>query len=86
MKSKTKTKPEKKPKVNKAAEWGGMPEFNNPGLKPVKTLIVNFESNEDMLKFSKMVGQQITAKTRSIWYPVKPEECAIDKRWTSKKK
>lgn len=65
--------------------WKGMPEFNQPGIKPVKVLTVNFESNEAMHKFSKLVGQLITAKTRSIWYPKVVEESALDKRWSKKK-
>lgn len=73
-------------RVDYEAHWKGMPEFNQPGIKPVKSLIVHFASKEDMLKFSKLVGHQITAKTKSIWYPVQNNEPRWDKRWADKKK
>lgn len=73
-------------KFDHQKHWKGMPEFNQPGIIPVKVLTVNFLTKEDMLKFSKMVGQEITAKTRSIWFPVESPESAIDKRWSDKKK
>jgi hypothetical protein len=46
-----------------------MPEFEHQDLKPWKTLAVHFASEEDMLAFSRLVGQTITPKTKSIWYP-----------------
>lgn len=76
----------KKAKIDYKKSWEGMPEFSNSGLKPVKVLTVNFESKEAMLKFSKLMGQEVTAKTRSIWFPKAEEETAIDKRWRSTKK
>lgn len=86
--AKTKNPKQKKSstKIDYAEHWKGMPEFNQPGIKPVKSLKVNFATNADMLKFSKMVGQEITAKTQSIWFPIQPEETAIDKRYSSRKK
>lgn len=72
-------------KVDYKEHWKGMPEFNQPGIKPVKSLIVHFANKEDMLKFSKFVGHQITAKTKSIWYPVQSNEPRWDKRWSDKK-
>ena len=50
-------------------EWEGMPEFNQKDLSAMKAIRVNFASQEDIDKFSKLVKQKITLKTRSIWYP-----------------
>ena len=50
-------------------EWEGMPEYNQKDLSAYKSLIVNFETREDMLAFSKLVNQRLTYKTQSIWYP-----------------
>lgn len=80
------TKVPKKPKIDYEGIWQGMPEFNQPGIEPVKVLLVNFQTKEDMLKFSKLVGFQITAKTKSIWFPVVEETPRFDKRWSDKKK
>lgn len=74
-----------KKKINYEEHWQGMPEFVQSGLDPVKSLIVNFSTKEDMHKFSKLVGQPITHKTRFIWYPFVPDEKYIDKRWSDKK-
>jgi len=50
-------------------EWQDMPEYINENLEPWKTLYIHFESREDMNTFSKLINQQITFQTRSIWYP-----------------
>jgi hypothetical protein len=50
-------------------EWEGMPEFVQKDLSPQKSLIVHFSSYQDLEKFSQLIGQSITRKTRSIWFP-----------------
>lgn len=49
--------------------WQDMPEFDQRDLTAEKSLIVNFKSLDDMNRFSELVGQPITTRTRSIWYP-----------------
>lgn len=49
--------------------WVDMPEFEQERVKFYKKLAVNFESEEDYLKFADLIGQKLTEKTRSIWYP-----------------
>lgn len=73
-------------RVDYEEHWKGMPEFNQPGIKPIKSLIVHFLNKDDMLKFSKIIGFQITAKTKSVWYPVQDETPRWDKRYVDKKK
>lgn len=63
-----------------------MPEFKQDNLLAVHKVIVNFQNKEDMHKFAKLVGQLITAKTRSIWYPEVAETPALNKRWSDKAK
>ncbi len=50
-------------------EWNGMPEFNQQSKMPVKSIKINFISLEDYFKFAGLVGQNLTPKTKSIWYP-----------------
>lgn len=50
-------------------EWDGMPAFAQEDLMPWKSMIVNFVSPEDLQAFAKLVGQTLTPRTRSIWYP-----------------
>jgi hypothetical protein len=53
-------------------EWKGMPEFEHEDLTAVQSIHVHFKSREDVLDFARLVGQEITDKTRSIWIP--PQE------------
>lgn len=50
-------------------EWQGMPEFVQEDLAPKKSLLVHFANFEDMQAFAKLVGQTVTERTKSIWYP-----------------
>lgn len=50
-------------------EWDGMPEFKQKDLSAFRSIHVNFASAEDIEKFSVLIGQKLTNKTRSIWYP-----------------
>jgi len=52
------------------AEWEGMPEFNQEDLMLSRQLTIRFKSQEDINAFAKLIGQKITDKTKSIWYPV----------------
>lgn len=49
--------------------WKDMPEFVQKDLTPIFSVIVHFEKKEDVKKFAELIGQTITYKTRSLWYP-----------------
>jgi hypothetical protein len=49
--------------------WNGMPTFNQKDLTSFKSIIVHFATESDYREFGKLVGQKLTYKTRSIWYP-----------------
>ena len=49
--------------------WAGMPDYTMRNLEPWKSVTVNFRNELDRDKFSLLVGQTITAKTKSVWYP-----------------
>jgi hypothetical protein len=48
-----------------------MPEFVQEKKEPFKELIVRFETEADYLEFQRLIGQQLTVKTKSIWHPFK---------------
>lgn len=50
-------------------EWQGMPEFIQGKTTVYKEITVRFETKEDMNDFAKLIGQTLTIKTHSIWYP-----------------
>lgn len=49
--------------------WKGMPEFQQEEKKPYKKLNVCFQTKEDFDEFRKLLGQTMTDKTKTIWYP-----------------
>ena len=55
--------------TDRMAEWSGMPEFTQDDQTSWKQVIVHFNSPEDLAAFSKLIGQNLTPKTRSIWFP-----------------
>lgn len=55
--------------VNYEEEMQGMPEFENEKLNPFMSIKVSFLTEEDVKKFAAVIGQNITDKTKSIWYP-----------------
>lgn len=51
-------------------EWEGMPEFENGDIF-FRKIVVGFENQEAVDSFAKLIGQELTEKTRSIWHPYK---------------
>jgi len=49
--------------------WVGMPEYSQDDNPTYKTLYVHFRSEEDYRAFGKLINQNISVKTKSIWYP-----------------
>lgn len=59
------------PLQDAAAEWGGMPEFQQDDQTPTRQIIVSFASEADMADFAAVIGQDISEKAKSIWYPAR---------------
>jgi len=55
--------------TNPNAEWNGMPSFDGKGIKPLRTILVHFHKQEELEKFSKLIKQEITERTRFIYIP-----------------
>jgi hypothetical protein len=53
-------------------EWRGMPEFNQPDNGAFRQIIVSFDNQEGVDKFQALVKQNITNKTKSLWFPPRP--------------
>lgn len=64
-------------------DWEGMPEYSHEDKDPYKTIYVHFKNKEVMEEFSKLISQNITEKTISIWHP-KEIETMVDKLWIDK--
>jgi|Laugrefa1bdmlbdn_1035148.scaffolds.fasta_scaffold00005_38 hypothetical protein len=65
------------------SEWWGMPEFVQEKQKPFAKVICRFETQEDLDAFAALIGQKLTPKTKSIWYPFKSHWGGIKGRYKS---
>jgi hypothetical protein len=70
-------------KIDMEKEWQGMPEFNQDDLTPHRQLIVSFNSDKDIQRFSELIKQTITKKTKSIWFPKVENAKQFDKLYTN---
>jgi hypothetical protein len=67
--------------TNPETEWVDMPEFNQVDKTAHRSIQINFANDADAEKFAALVGQTITEKTRSIWFPEAVIERYADKRY-----
>lgn len=53
-----------------AAEWQGMPEFEQEDVfGAIATIKVHFASETDLAEFAKTIGQSVSKESKFIWYP-----------------
>jgi len=50
-------------------EWHDMPEYVNENNPPFSKITIRFATEEDLNDFAKLVGQNLTPKTKSMWHP-----------------
>lgn len=62
-------------------EWKGMPEFDQKDKTSHRSVIVHFESDDDVTEFFSIIGQGHTDKTKSIWYPEQQNMDTESKRY-----
>ena len=65
-------------------EWQDMPEFKLQNLTAIRSIKINFASQEDIDEFAKLIKQTITNKTKSHWYPKAEILVDIDKIYIDK--
>lgn len=49
--------------------WKGMPTYDQNDNPPWRQIYLNFRNEEDYNEFAKLIGQNLTEKTKSIWFP-----------------
>jgi len=52
--------------------WDDMPEYDHDDETSVKQINVHFRSLDDLREFGELLGQKLTYKTKSLWYPEMP--------------
>lgn len=50
-------------------EWFGMPEFIQDKQREFAKIVVRFRNQQDLDDFAELIGQRLTAKTKSMWHP-----------------
>jgi len=61
--------------------WQGMPEFKQEDNPPYHHIKISFRNEEDFKDFAKLVNQNISLKTKSIWHPKLDRDANSLKRW-----
>ena len=49
--------------------WKGMPAYDQDDNPPWKQIYLNFRNEQDYNDFAKLIGQNLSDKTKSIWFP-----------------
>lgn len=49
-------------------EWQNMPEFNRDYGRLFHNVCINFKTEKDVIKFSKLINQKISSNTNSLWF------------------
>jgi hypothetical protein len=49
--------------------WVGMPEYKQNDEEPYQRIILSFRSEQDVKDFATLIGQKLTYKTKSVWFP-----------------
>lgn len=50
-------------------EWKDMPEYKFRQHKPIRTIKINFENEEDIKKFEELFGQKLLLGRENYWFP-----------------
>jgi len=64
--------------IDYAEVWKGMPEYEMKQHKPFRTIHINFETEEDLQKFSELIEQKIYPNRNNYWYPAWHESLYSD--------
>ena len=59
-------------------EWRGMPEFNQPDNAAFRQIIISFDDQAGIDQFEALLGANITAKTKSLWFPHRDKNNVVD--------
>jgi len=66
-----------------AAEWKGMPEFEQPDTMPHRSVIVHFLDDGAVQDFARIIGQDLTDKTKYVWHPEQKPQKRLDVQYVT---
>ena len=64
--------------------WVGMPEFIQEEKEPYFKITMRFRDADNYVKFGKIIDQNLSENTNSIWYPKLDRDANARKRWVEK--
>ena len=64
-------------KEPEATDWQDMPEFQQEKNDAHRKIIISFQDEKGVKDFEKLLGQRITSKTKSLWFPPKEKSNSI---------
>lgn len=70
------------PLTDARGEWAGMPEFQNDPIA-FRSIIMHFKSAEAVDAFAKLIGAELTAQSKSSWFPPQAREVNLDKAYVA---
>lgn len=63
--------------------WKGMPEYLQRDLKPWQTINVHFSCPEERQQFADLIGNNLSDRTKDMWFPPKQNQVLVDKCFRS---
>lgn len=58
--------------------WVNMPEFVMGDEEPLRRIVLNFASHEDVAHFARLTGLRVGDRTDSLWFPPYERDRASD--------
>lgn len=62
-------------------EWKDMPSFSMTPEVPLHTIKLHFKTEEDMIDFSKLIGQEVKKTKENYWFPKLNRSAFSDKKY-----
>lgn len=66
-------------------EWRGMPDYQQEDAGPYRQITISFADQEAVDRFASVIGQHLTDRTKSIWYPERERNNLADLIWIEDK-
>lgn len=68
-------------KNNADEEWTGMPEYDSNNQGPYRQIMISFNNEEAVGMFAELLGQTVTNKTKSLWFPMAEQGSFTDEQY-----
>ena len=62
-------------------KWKGMPAYEMSDKTAYKQVLVSFRNIKDFEDFERLIGQKMTRKTKSIWFPKSEIDHVMEHAW-----